>query len=96
MTKSELIDAIASSRKLPRRTAEELVNMVFDAMIDALVDGGRIEVRGFGSFKVCDYQGYQGRNPRTGQAIFVRPKRLPKFKVSKVLKAQVDKGLRES
>lgn len=96
MTKSELIDAIALSENLPRRTAEELVNVVFDAMRDTLVEGGRIEIRGFGSFKACDYKGYVGRNPRTGQAILVHPKRLPKFKVSKVLKAQVDKGLRES
>lgn len=93
MTKSELIDTIARQRDIPRRTAEELVNVVFDAMRDALARGGRIEIRGFGSFKAAEYRGYSGRNPKTGQPIIVKPKRLPKFKVSKVLKAQVDRGL---
>jgi len=92
MTKSELIDALAESRNIPRRTAEEVVNVVFDGMRDALVEGGRIEVRGFGSFKVRQYKGYIGRNPKTGQPITVRPKRLPVFKVSKILKAQVERG----
>jgi len=92
MTKSELIDALAESRNIPRRTAEEVVNVVFDGMRDALVHGGRIEVRGFGSFKVRQYKGYIGRNPKTGQPITVRPKRLPVFKVSKILKAQVERG----
>ncbi len=92
MTKSELIDALAESRNIPRRTAEEVVNVVFDGMREALVEGGRIEIRGFGSFKVRQYKGYIGRNPKTGQPITVRPKRLPVFKVSKILKAQVERG----
>lgn len=94
MTKSELIDALARRQDLPRRTAEEVVNLMFEVMRDTLVDGGRIEVRGFGSFKVRDYKGYVGRNPKTGQPITVAPKRLPVFKVSKILKAEVEAGER--
>lgn len=94
MTKSELIDALARRQNLPRRTAEEVVNVMFETMREVLVDGGRIEIRGFGSFKVRDYKGYTGRNPKTGQPIEVAPKRLPVFKVSKVLKAEIEDGVR--
>jgi integration host factor subunit beta len=93
MTKSELIDLLAHDRDLPRRTAEEVVKVVFDSMRAALVEGGRIEVRGFGSFKVKEYKGYVGRNPKTGQEILVKPKRLPVFKVSKILRAEVNQGV---
>lgn len=94
MTKSELIDALARRQDLPRRTAEEVVNVMFENMRDVLADGGRVEIRGFGSFKVRDYQGYVGRNPKTGQPITVEPKRLPVFKVSKILKAEIEAGER--
>jgi integration host factor subunit beta len=90
MTKSELVDALAASRNLSRRTAEEIVHVVFDAMAEALVEGRRIEIRGFGSFKVREYQGYTGRNPRTGTAIEVKPKVLPVFKVGKALRSLVN------
>jgi len=93
MTKSELIDALAQRRELPRKTAEEVVNTIFDAMRDALCAGDRIEIRGFGSFKVRHYKGYVGRNPKTGQEIQVAPKILPVFKVSKNLKAQLNDDL---
>ena len=91
MNKSELIDKLASDKDLPRRTADQFVNVMFQSMKDALVEGGRIEIRGFGSFKVRHYRGYSGRNPKTGQVIRVMPKRLPVFKVSKLLAASVDK-----
>ncbi len=93
MTKSELIEALAVRRDMPRKTAEEVVNSVFDAMRDALAEGERIEIRGFGSFKVRHYKGYVGRNPKTGQEIQVDPKVLPIFKVSKNLKAQLNDDL---
>ena len=72
MTKSELVDLLAAERNLPRRTAEEVVNLMFDSMRDALVRGDRIELRGFGSFRVRHYEGYTGRNPKTNQAIEVK------------------------
>ena len=93
MTKSELIDALAERRNLSRRVAEEVVNIIFDQMKSTLMDGGRIEIRGFGSFKVEEYEGYIGRNPRTRQQIMVPAKRLPKFKTSKLLHARLNAGL---
>ncbi|MCK6507015.1 integration host factor subunit beta [Myxococcota bacterium] len=93
MTKSDLIELLAARQNVNRRTAEEVVNTVFEAMQQALVDGDRIEIRGFGSFKVRSYQGYVGRNPKTGQEIQVEPKHLPVFKVSKNLRAQLNVDL---
>jgi integration host factor subunit beta len=92
MTKSELIDALATRRKIARVTAEEVVNLVFDRMREALAEDERIEIRGFGSFKVRRYPGYVGRNPKTQEAMPVAPKALPKFKVSKQLRAIVNGG----
>jgi integration host factor subunit beta len=92
MTKSELIDALATRRKVARVTAEEVVNLVFDRMREALTEDERIEIRGFGSFKVRRYPGYVGRNPKTQEAMPVAPKALPKFKVSKQLRAIVNGG----
>lgn len=70
--------------------AEEIVNLIYRKMRDTMVGGGRIEIRGFGSFVVKDYGAYQGRNPKTGQKIDVPPKRLPFFKVGKELKERID------
>ncbi|MCB9758760.1 MAG: integration host factor subunit beta [Alphaproteobacteria bacterium] len=92
MTKSELIDAVAERSQLPRRTAEEVVNLIFDGMRDALCNGERIEIRGFGTFKVRQYDGYTGRNPKTSTTIKVRPKVLPVFKVGKALREMVNNG----
>lgn len=90
MNKSELIDSVAARANLHRKAAEDVVNLVFDSMTDAIMKGDRIEIRGFGSFAVKDYGSYVGRNPRTGESIQVQPKRLPFFKVGKELKERVD------
>ena len=90
MNKSQLIEALAKSDNLPLKKAEEIVNTVFGNMEKALIDGKRIEIRGFGSFKVKHYDGYQGRNPKTGEIINVTAKKLPFFKVGKELKERVD------
>lgn len=90
MTKSDLIDMLCESQKLPKGRAELLVNVIFDSMEAALRRGERIEIRGFGSFEIRNYRAYEGRNPRTGVAVNVRPKRLPFFKVGKELKERVD------
>ena len=92
MTKSELIDEVAAHRNLPRRTAEEVVNLIFDGMREALCSGERIEIRGFGTFKVRHYDGYLGRNPKTATAIPVGPKVLPVFKVGKELRVRINNG----
>jgi integration host factor subunit beta len=93
MTKSELIEAVANKLKLPKGKAELIVNCVFDSMEGALRRGERIEIRGFGSFEIRSYKSYEGRNPRTGTKVDVKPKRLPFFKVGKELKERVNDGI---
>ncbi|ROQ90809.1 HU family DNA-binding protein [Desulfosoma caldarium] len=91
MTKSQLIEALARAEGITLKAAEVAVNVTFESMEKALIQGDRVEIRGFGSFKVKNYDGYKGRNPKTGELIEVRPKRLPFFKVGKELKERVDK-----
>ena len=90
MTKSELIEAIAARAELTKARAESVVDCVFDSMTEALAQGEGIEIRGFGSFTVRNYEPYSGRNPRTGEAVPVPEKRLPFFKVGKELKEMVN------
>jgi integration host factor subunit beta len=90
MTKSELIETVANKLKLPKGKAELIVNCVFDSMEASLKREERIEIRGFGSFEIRSYKSYEGRNPRTGTRVEVRPKRLPFFKVGKELKERVN------
>jgi integration host factor subunit beta len=90
MTKSELIELISNKIKLPKGKAEQIVNCIFDSMVDALKKGEGIEIRGFGSFTVREYKSYEGRNPRTGTPVHVAPKRLPFFKVGKELRERVN------
>jgi integration host factor subunit beta len=94
MTKSDLIDVLCETQKLPKGRAELLVHIIFDAMEASLKRGERIEIRGFGSFEIRNYRSYEGRNPRTGVAVSVKPKRLPFFKVGKELKERVNAGAR--
>jgi integration host factor subunit beta len=90
MNKSKLIETLAQAENMPLRKAEEVVNTIFGEMENALINGERVEIRGLGSFKVKQYDGYKGRNPKTGQVIDVTPKKLPFFKVGKELKERVD------
>jgi integration host factor subunit beta len=90
MNKSKLIETLAQAENMPLRKAEEVVNTIFGEMENALINGERVEIRGLGSFKVKRYDGYKGRNPKTGQVIDVTPKKLPFFKVGKELKERVD------
>ncbi len=85
MNKSDLIKALSKEYDLPLRKAEEIVDRVFSTMSAALINGDRIEVRGFGSFTVKEYEGYTGRNPKSGDEIAVEPKKLPFFKIGKDL-----------
>ena len=92
MTRRELIAAVAAAEGVSIKEAELVVKTVFGSMERALTEKDRIEIRGFGSFKVKSFQGYQGRNPRTGDSIQVKNKKLPFFKVGKELKERVNKG----
>jgi len=93
VTKSELIERVAEATKQTKGRAELVVSTIFDSMVDALRRGEGIEIRGFGSFTVRQYKSYEGRNPRTGDAVHVAPKRLPFFKVGKELRARVNAGI---
>jgi len=95
MTKADLIDTVAEKLKLPRGRAELLVAQVFDSMVEALRRGDGIEIRGFGSFSIREYKEYEGRNPRTGETVHVKPKRLAFFKVGKELRERVNDGRAE-
>jgi len=89
MNKSELIEQLALKKDISVKKAEEIVNLVFSSMTEAMVNGDRIEIRGLGSFVIKDYGTYTGRNPKTGEAIKVSPKKLPFFKVGKELKERI-------
>jgi integration host factor subunit beta len=90
VNKSELIERLAERSGINALQAEEIVNLVYRKMKETMMNGGRIEIRGFGSFVVKEYSSYQGRNPKTGEKIAVPPKRLPFFKVGKELKERID------
>jgi integration host factor subunit beta len=90
MKKSELITALAEKEDLKAKEAFDIVNQVFDGFTNALKKGGRIEIRGFGSFTVRHYKSYTGRNPKTGKHVSVGTKRSPFFKVGKELKERVN------
>jgi len=90
MNKSDLISAIKEKTSLSRKDAEKVIDTFFDTITQSIVSGGRVEIRGFGSFMVKDYKPYIGRNPKTGSQIQVPPKKLPFFKVGKELKEMVD------
>jgi integration host factor subunit beta len=90
MNKSQLIERIAKEEGITIKNAANVVNVVFDSMADSLAKGDRVEIRGFGSFKVKSYNSYKGRNPKTGEIIQVREKKLPYFKVGKEMKERVD------
>jgi len=89
MNKSELIETFAAQRDISHKRAEEVVNMIFNSMSEAMINGDRIEIRGLGSFVVKEYGSYTGRNPKAGEPIKVQPKKLPFFKVGKELKERI-------
>ncbi len=89
MNRSQLIESLAIKKDIPYKRAEEIVSVVFGAMTEAMVKNERIEIRGLGSFVIKEYDTYIGRNPKTGEPISVRPKKLPFFKVGKELKEMV-------
>jgi integration host factor subunit beta len=90
MNKSDLISELSNETGLTLAKAGEVVNTVFDGIANALAKGDRVELRGLGSFKVKKYKGYKGRNPKTGEILKVKPKKLPFFKCGKELKERVN------
>lgn len=90
MIKSHIISMLAAKNDLTDAYATRVVSLIFDGFKDALMRGERIEIRGFGSFAMRNYKTYAGRNPKTGKAVEVHPKRLPYFKVGKELKERIN------
>ena len=93
MTKSELITRLAEQNPtLYHRDIEKLVNTVFDTITTALVEGNRVELRGFGAFSIRERKARLGRNPRTGEAVNVDAKRMPFFKMGKGMKERLNRS----
>ena len=93
MTKSELIELIAQKQKhLPAKDVELAVKHLLEVMSDALADGERIEIRGFGSFSLHYRPPRLGRNPKTGEAVALSGKYVPHFKPGKDLRERVNVG----
>lgn len=91
MTKSELIDKIAEANGfLNRKESELVVNIIFDSMSDALKDGDKVEIRGFGSFTVREREAREARNPKNGDLVKIPAKKTPFFKTGKELKERVN------
>ena len=90
MNKVDLIQELKDSNNLSKSEAETVINLFFDKMSDALAQGDRVEIRGLCSFFVKKYKAYTGRNPKTGEKVKIKPKKLPFFKAGKELKERVD------
>jgi integration host factor subunit beta len=90
MNKLELILALKNDANISKSEAAKVVQIVFDNMTDALARGERVEIRGLCSFFVKNYKSYTGRNPKTGEKVSIKPKKLPFFKCGKELKERVD------
>lgn len=90
MNKSELIKALSEQEDISMDDANLVVNTFFDSVKEALLNNQRVEIRGLGSFKIKEYEGYRGRNPKTGKVVTVKPKTLPFFRAGKDLKEFVN------
>jgi len=90
MNKSDLNNAFKTQAGITRNEAERVVDIFFESIKNALIEDERVEIRGFGSFKVNRYKPYTGRNPKTGALITIPSKKLPFFKTGKALKVRVD------
>ena len=92
MTKAELVDEIAREADLTRKHSEVIVYAVFSSVIEALQGGDKIELRGFGSFRVRHRASRTGRNPKTGEGVLVPAKKVPYFKPGKELRELINRS----
>ncbi len=90
MNRSELTETLAQKQKLTNSEAAKIISTLLNSMSEALGNGENVEIRGFGSFSVREYDSYTGRNPKTGEKVTVKPKKLPYFKVGKELREAVN------
>ncbi len=92
MTKADLVEQVASEAEMTKKDAEQLVEIVFESIVGALNKGEKIELRGFGSFRVRQRDARKGRNPKTGTAVDIPAKRVAYFKPGKELKEVINKS----
>ena len=90
MNKTELIAAVAEKAEISKKDAEKAVKAFTDVVSEELVNGGKIQLVGFGTFEVCERPAREGRNPRTGETMTIAATKTPKFKVGKALKDMVN------
>jgi len=94
MTKSVLIEKIAEKVEgLSKKQTEFVIETIFESIKDSLAKGGKVEIRGFGNFKLRSRNARKARNPKTGEAVDVQPKKVPYFKVGKELREMVNKDI---
>lgn len=91
MNKLDLIQTMCTKNGLSKREATKGVSIFFEQMASALEKGDRVEIRGLFSFYTREYEGYTGRNPKTGEKVEIAPKKLPYIKCGKGLRARVNK-----
>jgi integration host factor subunit beta len=90
MTKADLVKRVSDRIQMTKKQTEVIVNTVFSSITDALTGDDKVELRGFGSFRVRRRNSRDGRNPKTGQAVHVPAKKVPFFKAGKELRELVD------
>lgn len=90
MNKLELISVLKAEANISKLEAAKVVQIFFDSMAAAMSKGERVEIRGLCSFFVKEYKSYTGRNPKSGEKVIIKPKKLPFFKAGKELKERVD------
>jgi len=90
MNKLELISALKTKANISKAEAANVIQIFFDNMSEAMAKGERVEIRGLCSFYVKNYKSYTGRNPKSGEKVIIKPKRLPFFKAGIELKERVD------
>jgi len=91
LTKADLVEEVANVAQLTKKQAEEIVQSVFSTIVESLRGGRKVELRGFGSFRIRSRGARIGRNPKTGERVEVPPKRIPYFKPGKELKEQLNR-----
>jgi integration host factor subunit beta len=89
MTKANLVEIVAESADVPRKQADEVVQVVLNSIVSALRRNEKVELRGFGSFRIRQRHERTGRNPKTGEKVHVPPKKIPYFKPGKHLKEEL-------
>ena len=90
MTKAELVERVSEQINLTKKQTEVIVNILFQSITEALSQGDKVELRGFGSFRIRHRNPREGRNPKTGDSVDIPAKKVPFFKAGKELREMVD------